>query len=109
MTRIKLRAPAAPAATVPDLAAPITLSAEAEKLVADVHARWQLTPPVAAMLQLVAEALTKRAICDAITAREGVSVRDAKGASKAHPAAMLGVKYSDAAAAGLQRILTNLG
>jgi hypothetical protein len=85
------------------------LSAEAQLLVDDVNARWQLTPPVAAMLQLVAEALTKRAECDAIVAREGLHLPDAKGSAKIHPAAELAFKYRTSATQGLQRILTNLG
>ena len=95
--------------TVPDLGGPIELSTEAKTLIADVSSRWDLTPPVSALLQLIGEALTKKQLCDEVTKREGLAVRDGKGAIKSHPCADLAYRYQATASAGLQRLISNLG
>ena len=87
---------------------PIALSEEAQRLFDSVNQKWSLTPPVEALLRLVCEAMTKREICDAIVAREGLTVRDAKGAAKEHPAAQLAYKYQSSASHGLTKLLSNL-
>lgn len=86
----------------------VTLSPTAQALFDDVVARWELTSPVRALLTLAAECLTKAEEAEGITAVEGMTCRDAKGSSKAHPAAVLAERYRSQAATTLQRILSNL-
>jgi hypothetical protein len=87
----------------------LTLSPEAQQLFDEVDGSWELTPPVRALLRIACEALTKAADAEAITAREGMSIGDAKGAAKPHPMALLARDYRAQAATTLQRILSNLG
>lgn len=89
-------------------AGPIELSLAAQELVARVEAEWSLSPPVAALLRLIAENLTRAELCDAILASEGLVVPDAKGAAKVHPLALLSRDHRNAASNGLQRLLSNL-
>jgi hypothetical protein len=94
--------------TRPALAGPLTLSPEAQALHDRIASEWELSPAVAALLRLTAEALTKASECEAITAVEGMTVRDAKGSSKAHPAATLARDYRSAAGTQLTRLLAHL-
>lgn len=94
--------------TVP-AAARLQLSEEAQQLFRDVDGQWELTPPVRALLRLACEALTKAADAEAITAREGMSIADGKGAAKPHPMSLLARDYRAQAASSLQRVLSNLG
>jgi hypothetical protein len=96
-----------PAATDPP-GQPLQLSAEAQALFDDVNKRWQLSSPVAALLRLACEAMSKAAQLEEITAREGMTVGDQKGSSKPHPAALLARDYRAQASGALQRLLTHL-
>ena len=96
-------------ATAAKTAGRLQLSPEADQLYRDVDESWQLTPPVRALLRIACEALTKAADAEAITAREGMSIGDGKGAAKPHPMALLARDYRAQAASTLQRILSNLG
>ena len=87
---------------------PIELSATARALVDRVSAEWDLSPPVKALLRLIAENMTRAELCDEILGREGLVVPDAKGASKVHPLALLARDHRNAASNGLQRLLSNL-
>ena len=87
---------------------PMQLSPAAAKLVADVAAKWELTPPVAQLLQLAGEALTKAEEAERITAVEGMVVNDKKGSVKPHPAALLSRDYRAQASGALQRLLAHL-
>lgn len=87
----------------------LTLSPEAQTLFDEVDGSWQLTPPVRALLRIACEAMTKAGDAEAITAVEGMTIPDAKGAAKPHPMALLARDYRAQAAATLQRILSNLG
>jgi len=98
--------PTAITASIP--AGPIELSPAAQELVDRVEAEWTLSPPVAALLRLIAENMTRAELCDAILAREGLHVPDAKGSSKVHPLALLSRDHRNAASSGLQRLLSNL-
>jgi hypothetical protein len=93
-------------ATLP--AGPIELSPTAQELVDRVQADWTLSPPVAALLRLIAENMTRAELCDAVLDREGLTVPDAKGAAKVHPLALLARDHRNAASNGLQRLLSNL-
>jgi hypothetical protein len=86
----------------------MTLSATAETLIRDVTAQWELTPPVRTLLRLAAEAMTKAEQLEAITAVEGMTIGDAKGAAKPHPAALLARDYRAQASGALQRLLSHL-
>lgn len=97
--------PARDSAIVPG---PLELSESAQRLHDDVSSQWDLTPPVAALLRLVAEAMTKAEALEAVTSREGMTIGDQKGAAKPHPAALLARDYRAQAASGLQRILSHL-
>jgi hypothetical protein len=103
----KKRLPAAPTTTTISTE-PLALSPTAQALVARVSADWTLTPPAAALLRLVAEHLTRAEHCDEILAREGLVVPDLKGASRAHPLALLSRDHKNAASNGLQRLMSNL-
>ncbi len=87
---------------------PMALCREAQETIDNIRREWQLTPPVAALLQLVGEAVTKAAECEAVTKREGMFIGDAKGAAKPHPAALLARDYRAQASTGLQRLLAHL-
>lgn len=114
------RKPAAPApgkatptpaakSTAPVPAGPLALSAAAQAVYDEIAGEWQLTPPVRALLRLACEALTKAEAAEAITAAEGLTIGDAKGAAKPHPAALLARDYRAQASTALQRILSALG
>lgn len=94
-------APAAPAG-------PMALSPTAQSLYEEIAGSWDLTPPVRALLRLACEAHTKAEHCEAITAREGMTIGDQKGAAKPHPAALLARDYRAQCSTTLQRILSNL-
>lgn len=101
------RPPAArPTISIPT--GPIELSPTAQALVDRVSAEWSLSPPAAALLRLIGENLTRAELCDAVLAREGLVVPDAKGASKVHPLALLARDHRNAASASLQRLMSNL-
>jgi hypothetical protein len=87
----------------------LTLCPEAQQLYRDIDEKWELTPPVRALLRLACEAMTKAHHCEQITSREGMMIPDAKGACKPHPAALLARDYRALSASTLQRILSNLG
>lgn len=87
----------------------VALSPEAQALFDSVSRQWDLTPPVRQLLLLACEAITKAGECEAITAAEGMTVRDAKGGSKPHPCATLGRDYRAQASGTLNRILSALG
>lgn len=89
-------------------AGPIELSQTAQALVDRVTNEWTLTPPVLALLRLIAENMTRAEQLDAILARDGLTVPDAKGAAKVHPLALLARDHRNAASAGLQRLVANL-
>jgi hypothetical protein len=93
-------------ATIP--AGPIELSPTAKELVDRVTTEWTLSPPVEALLRLIAENMTRAEFCDAILAHEGYVVPDSKGARKVHPLALLARDHRNAASSGLQRLLSNL-
>ena len=95
-------------AIVADTTGPIELSATAKTLVDRVTAEWTLSPPVQALLRLIAENLTRAEQLDAILARDGLTVPDAKGAAKVHPLALLARDHRNAASSGLQRLMSNL-
>jgi phage terminase small subunit len=97
---------AAPTAIAPT--GPMTLSTTAQALYDEIAGSWDLSPPVRALLRLACEAHTKAEDCEAITAREGMTIGDAKGAAKPHPMALLARDYRGQAATTLQRILSNL-
>lgn len=86
----------------------VAFSPEAQALFDSVTRDWALTPPVWHLLRLACTALTKAAECESITAREGMTIGDAKGASKPHPMALLARDYRAQAGGTLQRILSNL-
>lgn len=87
---------------------PIELTPTAQELVDRVQAEWTLSPPVAALLRLIAENMSRAELCDAVLDREGLVVPDAKGAMKAHPLALLARDHRNAASGGLQRLMSNL-
>lgn len=87
---------------------PIELSPTAQTLFDRVSNEWTLTPPVRALLRLIAENMTRAEQLDAVLAREGLTVPDAKGAAKVHPLALLARDHRNAASAGLQRLMSNL-
>lgn len=90
------------------VAGPIELSATAQGIFDEIAGQWDLSPPVRVLLRLACEALTKAEQADAITAVEGLTIGDAKGAAKPHPAALLARDYRSQASTTLQRILSNL-
>jgi hypothetical protein len=92
----------------PKAAGPLTLSPEAQALYDRIADDWELAAPVEALLRLAAEALTKAAEAEEITAREGLVIGDAKGAAKPHPAALLARDYRAQASGNLQRLLAHL-
>lgn len=98
--------PAAPGTLPP--ASPLKLSPEAQALYDKIATGWELSPAVEALLTLAAQALTKAAEAEAITAREGMTLGDAKGAAKPHPAALLARDYRAQAGTTLQRLLAHL-
>ena len=87
---------------------PITLSASAQQLYDEIAAQWNLTAPVRGILRLACEALTKAEQLEAITAVQGMTIGDAKGAAKPHPAALLARDYRAQASSALQRLLAHL-
>lgn len=86
----------------------MTLSPSAAALFDDVRRRWDLSAPVLALLRLACEAMTKAEECEAITAREGMTIGDAKGASKPHPCSLLARDYRAQSSGALQRLLNHL-
>jgi len=52
--------------------------------------------------------MTKAEELERITAREGMTIGDAKGAAKPHPAALLARDYRAQASGALQRLLAHL-
>ncbi len=103
------RAKAPTPATAPTVTlASLELSPAAQALYDDVSRRWNLTTPVAALLRLACEAMTKAAQAEEITSREGLTIGDAKGAAKPHPAALLARDYRAQASGALQRLLAHL-
>jgi hypothetical protein len=87
---------------------PLALSLEAQRLYDQIATEWELSPAVEALLRLAAEAITKAGEAEAITAREGLVIGDAKGAAKPHPAALLARDYRAQASGNLQRLLAHL-
>ena len=97
-----------PAPAKPTAAGPLTLSPEAQSLYEKIAEDWELSPAVEALLRLACESLTKAGECEAITAREGLVIGDAKGAAKPHPMALLARDYRSQASGNLQRLLAHL-
>jgi hypothetical protein len=95
-------------ATLPP-AGPLQLSPTAQKLFDDIDNQWQLSPPVRQLLRIAAEAMTKAEHADAIVQAAGMTIADAKGAAKPHPAAVLAHNSRTLAATTLQRVLASLG
>lgn len=95
-------------ASTPAPPARLALSPSAQELHDEIASGWNLTPPVRALLRLACEAWTKAEEAESITAREGLTIGDAKGAAKPHPAALLARDYRAQASMALQRILSNL-
>ena len=93
----------------PPPAATMKLSVAAQAMVDDIEARWTLNPPVQNLLRLAAETMTAAEACDAVTAVEGLTIRDAKGSIKVHPLAALSAQLKNAASATIQKILLSLG
>ena len=85
------------------------LSEKAQALFDDVASRWELSPPVKALLTLACESMTRAEQCDEITGREGLTLRDMKGSTKAHPLALLARDMRNHASTALQRLLAHLG
>jgi hypothetical protein len=102
-------APTPPADKATQEAQPFRLSPTAQALYDEIAAGWELTPPVRALLRLAAEAATKAEECESITSREGMTIGDAKGASKPHPAALLARDYRAQSQMAIQRLLSALG
>jgi hypothetical protein len=100
--------PAPPAPPAPGPGDTLALSPSARELFDDVRKRWELSAPVAALLRLACEAMTKAEELERITAREGMTIGDAKGAAKPHPAAILARDYRAQASGALQRLLAHL-
>lgn len=96
--------PAAPALPV----GTVELSPAAASVFAEIAAQWELSAPVRAILRLACEAMTKAEQAEAITVVEGMTIGDAKGAAKPHPAALLARDYRAQASANLQRLLAHL-
>ena len=90
-------------------AGPLKRSPAAQSTYDEIASEWELTPPVRVLLRLACEAITKAEQAEAITAVEGMSIGDAKGAAKPHPMALLARDYRAQASTTLQRILSNLG
>jgi hypothetical protein len=105
------RKPRPTAATTPTSPASdgrLRFSAEAQSLYDKIAKEWELTPAVEGLLALACTALTKAGECEAVTAVEGMTCRDAKGSVKAHPAATLARDYRGQAGTSLQRLLAHL-
>jgi hypothetical protein len=92
----------------PPPSGPIALSARAKQLYDEIAGQWDLSAPVRGILRLACEALTKAEQLEAITAAEGMTIGDAKGAAKPHPAALLARDYRAQASSALQRLLAHL-
>jgi hypothetical protein len=101
--------PRKPRSSPSTTAGPLKLSPAAQSTYDEIASEWQLTPPVRVLLRLACEAITKAEQAEAITAVEGMSIGDAKGAAKPHPMALLARDYRAQASTTLQRILSNLG
>lgn len=86
----------------------LELSPSAQELHDRIAAEWELSPAVAALLRAACEAMTMAEKFDAITAREGLTIGDAKGAAKPHPAATLARDYRAQHSTALQRLLSHL-
>jgi hypothetical protein len=109
MTPKNIRRPSKPKPPATDTTWPtLTLSPTARALFDDVRKRWDLSAPVLALLRLACEAMTKGEELERITAREGMTIGDAKGAAKPHPAALLARDYRAQASGALQRLLNHL-
>lgn len=104
----KPRSTATATPTPPAADGRLRFSPEAQSLYDKIAREWELTPAVEGLLALACTALTKAAECEAITAVEGLSVRDAKGSVKAHPAGTLARDYRGQAGTSLQRLLQHL-
>jgi hypothetical protein len=91
------------------LGTPLKLSPTAQKLYDEIDREWNLSPAVRALLRIAAESLTRAEHADAIVAAAGLTLPDAKGAAKPHPAAVLAHNSRTLAATTLQRVLASLG
>jgi hypothetical protein len=96
------------AAATATATSPITLSATAQAVYDEISGQWELSAPVRVLLRIAAEAMTKAEQADAITAAEGLTIGDNKGAAKPHPAALLARDYRAQASTTLQRVLAHL-
>lgn len=84
------------------------LSDDARSLIAQIEERWDLNPPVRALLKIAAESLTVAEQCAEILAVEGLVVRDQRGSCKCHPAATLARDARNNAANTLAKVLASL-
>jgi hypothetical protein len=73
-----------------------------------VSARWTLDDVATQILRLACESIQRAGDCAAITAAEGLTIRDRWGAPKTHPAALLERDHRNAAANSLQKLGLNL-
>lgn len=97
----------APIASIPP--GPLPLSQAAQALLDEVEGKWVLTAPVRTLLRLACEQMTRAELCDSITARDGLTIGDAKGSLKPHPLALLSRDLKNSAQHCLNKLLTNLG
>ena len=94
--------------TTPTAGGPLALSPTSQALYDDVAGRWELSPPVLAILRIACEAQTKCEQLEAVTAVEGMTIGDQKGSTKPHPCALLARDYRAQASGALMRLLSHL-
>ena len=85
------------------------LSAKAQTLYDDVHSKWEISPPVEALLMLACESMSRAEACDEIIARESMVIKDQKGSLKSHPLCLLARDMRSHASSTIQRLLAHLG
>ncbi len=97
----------APSAPIPN-STQLSLSGPALDLFNRVSARWALDDVATQILRLACESIQRAGDCAAITATEGLTIRDRWGAPKTHPMALLERDHRNAAANSLQKLGLNL-
>ena len=86
----------------------LVLTGPALELFDRVSARWTLDDVAGQILRLACESIQRAGDCAAITASEGLTIRDRWGAPKTHPMALLERDHRNAAANSLQKLGLNL-
>jgi hypothetical protein len=86
----------------------LALTGAAAELFDRVSARWTLDDVATQILRLACESIQRAGDCAAITAVEGLTIRDRWGAPKTHPMALLERDHRNAAANSLQKLGLNL-